>query len=379
MIPFNKPFLSGREMEYIQKSISMGKISGNGFYTQKCQQFFEENYHFAQCLLTTSCTDALEMSAILVQIQPGDEVIVPSFTFVSTANAFVLRGAKIIFADSQPHHPNIDPEEIIKLVSPRTKAIIVVHYSGVACPMDEIMEIAKQHNLLVIEDAAHAIDSYYKNKPLGGIGHFASFSFHETKNIISGEGGMLVVNDARFTNRSEIIWEKGTNRTAFFKGEVNKYNWVDIGSSFLPSELTSAFLFAQLENLKKIQTKRKILWLKYFDRLKDLSENGIFDLPSLPSYATNNGHLFYMVCQSSEIRDSLIRYLRQDNIYATFHYLPLHLSPFYKQIHGARKLPRSEYFSDRIIRLPFYYELSDDDQNQIIEKIHLFYNQNRKG
>ena len=250
-IPFNKPFLSGNETKYIEEAVRSMKISGDGIFTKKCHAFFEEKYGFLKCLLTTSCTDALEMAAILIDIQAGDEVIMPSYTFVSTANAFVLRGAKIVFADSLPDHPNIDVSKIEALITPKTKAIVPVHYGGVACDMDVIMELAKRYNLFVIEDAAQAVDSFYKGLPLGGIGHLAAFSFHETKNIISGEGGMLVINDAQFAERAEIIREKGTNRSQFYRGEVDKYGWMDIGSSFLPSDIIAAFLFAQLENLDK--------------------------------------------------------------------------------------------------------------------------------
>ena len=272
-IPFNKPFFTGKETVYIQDAVSSGKISGNGYYTQLCHDFFEKKYGFQKVLLTSSCTDALEMAAILIDIQPGDEVIVPSYTFVSTANAFVLRGAKIIFADSREDHPGLDEDKIEELITPKTKAIVHVHYAGVACDMDKIMAIAGKYNLFVVEDAAQAIDSYYTGKdgvrrPLGSIGHLAAFSFHETKNIISGEGGMLVVNDDQFSKRAEIIWEKGTNRSAFFKGEVDKYGWVDIGSSFLPSDITAAFLWAQLEYLDEIQDKRKVIWNTYYEGLK---------------------------------------------------------------------------------------------------------------
>ena len=265
MIPFNKPFLTGKETDYITDAVVSGKISGNGKYTQLCQQFFENKFGIKKTLLTTSCTDALEMAAILIDIKEGDEVIMPSYTFVSTANAFVLRGAKIIFADSMPNHPNIDASKIESLITPKTKAIVPVHYAGVACDMDTIMNLAKKYNLFVIEDAAQAIDSYYTGKDgikkaLGSIGHLAAFSFHETKNIIAGEGGMLAINDEQFINRAEIIWEKGTNRSAFFRGEVDKYGWVDIGSSFLPSEIIAAFLWAQLENLEAIQKVRKQHW-----------------------------------------------------------------------------------------------------------------------
>jgi len=266
MIPFNKPYLTGKEAHYLYHAVYSGKISGNGMFTQKCHNFFVQRYGFKKCLLTTSCTDALEMAAILIDIKQGDEVIMPSYTFVSTANAFVLRGATIVFADSGASNPNIDAEKLESLITPKTKAIVPVHYAGIACDMDKIMALAEKYNLFVIEDAAQAIDSYYNGRPLGSIGHLAAFSFHETKNIISGEGGMLVINDERFFRRAEIIWEKGTNRAEFFRGEVNKYGWVDIGSSFLPSEIIAAFLYAQLENLDDIQLKRKSIWNKYYSQ-----------------------------------------------------------------------------------------------------------------
>ena len=280
MIDFNRPHMTGNELEYIRQAVEENKkISGNGAFTKRCQQFFEQRYGFKKCLLTTSCTDALEMAAILCDIQPGDEVIVPSYTFVSSALAFVRAGAKIVFADSMERNPNIDAEKIEELITPRTKVIVPVHYAGVACDMERIMEIANRHGILVVEDAAQAIDSYYKGRPLGSIGHLAAFSFHETKNIISGEGGMLVINDERFIRRAEIIWEKGTNRAEFFRGEVNKYGWCDIGSSFLPSEIVAAFLWAQLEQLDNIQDKRKALWSHYYELLKPLADTGRFRHP----------------------------------------------------------------------------------------------------
>ena len=268
-IPFNKPHMTGKETEYIRQAVASGKISGNGEFTKRCQAFFEDRYAFPKCLLTTSCTDALEMAAILTGVGPGDEVIVPSYTFVSTALAFVRQGAKVVFCDSLRGNPNMDPADVERLVTPRTKVLVPVHYAGVACDMDAVMAIARRHGLLVVEDAAQAIDSYYTGadgvrRPLGSIGHLACFSFHETKNIISGEGGMLVVNDPSFVRRAEIIWEKGTNRAEFFRGEVNKYGWKDIGSSFLPSEIVAAFLWAQLENLDEIQCRRRQIWDMYF-------------------------------------------------------------------------------------------------------------------
>jgi dTDP-4-amino-4,6-dideoxygalactose transaminase len=374
MTPFNKPFLTGKETQYITDAVASGKISGNGKYTQLCQNYFQTQFGFYKCLLTTSCTDALEMAAILLDIKPGDEVIMPSYTFVSTANAFVLRGAKIVFADSMELNPNMDATIIESLITPKTKAIVPVHYAGIACDMDAIMDLATKYNLFVVEDAAQAIDSYYTGKdgikkPLGGIGHLAAFSFHETKNIISGEGGMLVVNDPQFAQRAEIIWEKGTNRSAFFRGEVDKYGWVDVGSSFLPSEIVSAFLWAQLEQLEEIQNKRKSIWNQYWEELKPLKEKGILKLPLVPEYATNNAHMFYIVCKNLEHRTNLIDALKKENINAVFHYLSLHKSPFYQTKHDGRTLTQSDFYSDTLVRLPMYYELEAEVIYRIVELI----------
>ncbi len=373
MIPFNKPYLTGKETHYIYDAVNTGKISGNGKYTKLCQDFFEHKYGFKKVLLTTSCTDALEMCAILAKIEAGDEVIIPSFTFVSTAIAFVRQGAKIVFADSYLDNPNIDADKIEALITPKTKAIVPVHYAGVACDMDKIMELADKYNLLVIEDAAQAIDSYYTGKDgikraLGSIGHMAAFSFHETKNIISGEGGMLTVNDDRFIHRAEIIWEKGTNRAEFFRGEVNKYGWVDTGSSFLPSEIIAAFLWAQIENLKDIQSKRKLLWDAYYNGIKTLNTNKI-QLPTLPNYSTNNAHMFYVVLENIEQRTKLILALKEKGFHAVFHYLSLHSSDFYKDKHDERILNNSDKFTDRLLRLPFYYELEEKDIFNMINEI----------
>jgi dTDP-4-amino-4,6-dideoxygalactose transaminase len=362
-IPFNKPYLTGKELVYIEDAVKKGKISGNGYYTQLCHNFFEKKYGFQKCLLTTSCTDALEMAAILINIKEGDEVIMPSYTFVSTANAFVLRGAKIIFADSRTDHPGMDEDTIEALITDKTKAIVPVHYAGVACDMDKIMDLAQQYNLYVIEDAAQAIDSFYTGKdgvkkPLGSIGHLAAFSFHETKNIISGEGGMLVINDNQFSERAEIIWEKGTNRSAFFRGEVNKYGWVDIGSSFLPSEIIAAFLWAQLENMEDIQDTRKSHWEKYNTNLKEWAVENEIELPVIPSYASNNGHMFYIVCKSVTQRQIIIDKLKGKSILSVFHYISLHESPFYKDNYKGNKLLESDKYSDCLLRLPMYYELN---------------------
>lgn len=360
--PFNKPYLTGKELVYIEDAVKKGKISGNGYYTKLCQDFFERKYGFPKCLLTTSCTDALEMAAILINIQEGDEVIMPSYTFVSTANAFVLRGAKIIFADSRKDYPGIDEDAIQALITPKTKAIIPVHYAGVACDMDKIMDLAHKYNLYVIEDAAQAIDSFYTGKdgvprPLGSIGHLGAFSFHETKNIISGEGGMLTINDPQFAERAEIIWEKGTNRSAFFRGEVDKYGWVDVGSSFLPSDIIAAFLWAQLENLENIQQVRQSHWEKYNNELENWALENEIQLPQIPSYATNNGHMFYMVCKNMEQRTVLIDKLKGKDILSVFHYISLHSSLFYKDNHNGKALPESDRYSDCVLRLPMFYEL----------------------
>ncbi|EZH72940.1 TDP-4-oxo-6-deoxy-D-glucose aminotransferase [Aquimarina atlantica] len=373
MIPFNKPYMTGDELYYIKDAVARGKISGNGYYTQKCHNYFRDQMGFRNCLLTSSCTDALEMAAILVDIQPGDEVIMPSYTFVSTANAFALRGANIVFADSYPDNPNINADILEQLITPKTKAIVVVHYAGVACDMDIIMNIAQEHGLFVIEDAAQAIDSYYKGKPLGSIGHLAAFSFHETKNIISGEGGMLVINDKSFDKRAEVIWEKGTNRSAFFRGEVDKYSWVDIGSSFLPSDVTAAFLYAQLENLEKIQSRRKNLWQNYYNGLIDLEVLGKIMLPKIPDYATVNGHLFYLVCNNIKERTDLISFLKSYSVHSVFHYLSLHKSPFYSAKTEPAILENCDSFADRLLRLPLFYELDMTDQTRIIDLIGRFY------
>ncbi len=377
MIPFNKPYLTGKEMQYIEEAVKSGKISGNGFFTKKCQEFFEKEFGFKKTLLTTSCTDALEMAAILADIKEGDEVIVPSFTFVSTALAFVRQGADIVFADSYSDNPNIDADQIEALITEKTKAIVVVHYAGVACDMDKIMSIANKHGIIVIEDAAQAIDSYYiskdgTKKALGSIGHISAFSFHETKNIISGEGGMLCINDDRFIQRAEIIWEKGTNRSQFFRGEVDKYSWVDTGSSFLPSEIISAFLWAQIENMGDIQNKRIKIWNRYYEGLSSFEPVSIKrpKLPLVPEYATNNAHMFYLVCDNVDDRTKFIQHLKDKGILSVFHYLSLHKSSYYEK-YSTRKseLPNSDMFSDCLVRLPLFYELTDEQVEYIINTI----------
>lgn len=373
MIPFNKPYFSGQELKYIEKVCHSNNMSGNGPFTKKCQTFFEEKYGFKKCLLTTSGTDALEMCAMLCNLKPDDEVIVPSYTFVSTALAFLREGAKVIFADSDNKTPNVEAEQIEPLINEKTKVIAVVHYAGVACDMDAIMNLANKYNLLVVEDAAHCVDSYYKGKPLGSIGHLGAFSFHETKNISSGEGGLCVINDKKFIRRAEIIWEKGTNRAEFFRGMVNKYGWVDMGSSFLPSEFNAAYLWAQLEQLNNIQNKRKHIWQKYFDGLNGKIGDKVH-LPYIPEYATNNAHMFYLICPSLQYRTELMTYLKENDVQTTFHYLPLHSSTFYKEKHGSRILKNCDLYSDCLVRLPLFYELEDMEIDKIVKLIINFCN-----
>ena len=376
MIPFNKPCLTGKEAHYMYQAVFTGKLSGNGYFTKKCQHYFEERYGFKKCLLTTSGTDALEMCAMLCGLNPGDEVIVPSYTFVSTALAFLREGAKVIFADSMQCNPNLDAESLEKLITPRTRVIAPVHYAGVACDMDAIMAVAEKHNLLVVEDAAQAIDSFYKGRPLGSIGHLGAFSFHETKNITAGgEGGLLTINDERFIRRSEILWEKGTNRAEFFRGAVNKYGWVDMGSSFLPAEINAAFLWAQLENLDVIQAKRKKLWEQYFVGLQQLAGKGFIRLPQIPGYATNNAHMFYFVCRNLDERSALIAFLKENGVTAPFHYLSLHKSDYYMEHNYERpELPNCDMYADCLVRMPMYYELELEQVDLIVSKIIEFYN-----
>ncbi len=376
--PFNKPFIVGRELEYIREAVDRGHLTGNGHFAKRCHRFFEERYGFRKALLTTSCTDALEMAAILSDIGPGDEVIVPSYTFVSTANAFVLRGATLVFADSRPDEPNLDVDTLEPLITPRTRAIVPVHYAGVAVDMDPLMDLARRHGtperpIRVVEDAAQAIESTYKGRPLGGIGHFGAFSFHETKNLIAGEGGLLAVNDPDAVARAEIIWEKGTNRAAFFRGEVDKYNWVDVGSSFLPSELTAAFLYAQLEHLETIQAKRRALWDTYREELAVLAERGLAGLPHVPDYATNNAHMFYLLAADAEERGALLGALKEAGYHAVFHYQALHDSPFYRDRHDGRPLPNARRYTDALLRLPLFFELEADTARRVAAVVRAFY------
>lgn len=371
-IPFNKPFLTGKEIRYIKQGIKSGHIAGNGNYTQQIQSHFKSRFNFQKVLLTTTCTHALEMTGLLLNVKAGDEIIMPSFTFVSTANAFILRGAKIVFADSNPRNPNIDPAQIEGLINEKTRAIVPVHYAGIACDMEKIMEIAHKYELFVIEDAAQAIDSYYKGRPLGGFGHLSAFSFHETKNITSGEGGMLIINDPQFNDRAEVIWEKGTNRADFLRGKLSRYDWIDTGSTYYPSEISAAYLFAQMEELDKIQQKRKKLWKTYFDLLICLEENNVARLPHIPPDSAGNAHMFYIVLNDPQERDPLISWLKDKGITTVFHYQSLHRSPFFKDQHDGRELPFSDHYSDCLIRLPMYFSLRVEQIRWICSEIKQF-------
>lgn len=375
-IPFNKPYQTGNELSYIAEAAKSGQLSGNGIFTNRCNRLFKERFGFRNCYLTTSCTDALEMSAILIGIKPGDEVIVPSFTFVSTALAFYREGAKIVFSDSRPDHPGLDENKLEFLITTKTKAIVVVHYAGVACDMDIVTKLADKYNLWVVEDAAHSLDSYYNGKPLGSIGHLGCFSFHETKNLHCGEGGMLVVNDSRFIERSEIIHEKGTNKSSFGRKEVNHYEWVDTGSSFLPSELNAAYLYAQLEQIDEIQKKRKRIWHHYYSGLEKLAEKGQIGLPYIPEYASNNASFFYIICKSEDERSNIISYLKSNNIQAVFHYRCLHKSKFILNTGNAAlfHLINAENYQNRLLRIPFFTELTFSENQYVIKTLNSYFN-----
>lgn len=373
-IPFNKTYTTGQEIVNISKAIANGKLAGDGEFTFAVQQMMESRFGMDKTLLTTSCTDALEMCAILAGVDSDSEVIMPSYTFVSTANAFALRGAKIVFVDSEENTPNLDADKLEALITPKTKVIVVMHYAGIACDMDKIEVIAKKHNLVIVEDAAQAIDSYYKDRPLGSIGQLGAFSFHETKNIISGEGGMICINDVKYQKRAEIIREKGTNRAQFFRGEIDKYGWVDIGSSFLASEIIAAFLKAQLDEMENIQKKRIALWNIYYDKLKNLLVKHPNLLPRIPSYATNNAHMFYLTCNSHDERTKLMAKLNEYGVKSTFHYLSLHSSSFYAHKHDGRELPQSDKWTDCLLRLPMFVDLRFEDVDYICKVITDFYN-----
>lgn len=374
-IPFNKPFIVGREIEYIIQAVKEhSHLSGNGPFTKRCQSWLEKHLKCTKALLTHSCTGALEMSAILCNITYGDEVIMPSFTFVSTANAFVLHGAVPVFVDIRPDTLNIDETLIEDTITPRTRAIVPVHYAGIGCAMDKILDIAERHNLFVVEDAALGLLSTYKDRLLGTLGHLGCISFHETKNIISGEGGALLINDEQFVERAEIIWGKGTDRNRFLRGEVDKYTWIDIGSSFIPGELMAAFLWAQLEQADVIVESRRRLFNNYYTQLKPLHDKGVIRLPVIDRHNNSNGHIFYIITGSSEERTRLIKHLAQDGIKAVFHYIPLHSSSAGKKYGRANgKLPVTEDISSRLLRLPIYNEMRDEDISRVAEKVKSFY------
>jgi dTDP-4-amino-4,6-dideoxygalactose transaminase len=372
-IPFNKPWFTGKEIQNITSAAAFGHISGNGLYTKKCHEFFENTYGFHKTFLTTSCTDAFEMATILMNIKEDDEVIMPSYTFVSTTSPFILRGAKIRFADSLSDHPNIDLDHAEKLVTDKTKVLVVMHYGGVAVDMDKAVAMCEKYNLILFEDTAHSIDSFYKGKPLGSFGNFAAFSFHETKNISSGEGGLLVINDPKYIERAEIVWEKGTNRTAFSRGDVEKYEWVDVGASYPPSEMIAAFLYGQLSLIEDIQQKRISIWNRYYNNLLPLAEKGYFGLINIPDFATNNGHVFYLTTKNKTQRNKLLDYLNENMVHAVFHYLPLHASPFYQKRHTGEELYNANKFADSLIRLPLFYELTPEVVDIICGVVKDFY------
>jgi dTDP-4-amino-4,6-dideoxygalactose transaminase len=372
-IDFNRPTIVGKELYYISQAIHNGFSAGDAAFTKKCHAFLEGAWGVPKALLTTSCTDALEMSALLLNIQPGDEVIVPSFTFVTTANAFVLRGAKPVFIDIRPDTLNLDETQLERLITERTKAIVPVHYAGVGCEMDSIGTIAAKYDIPIVEDNAHGLFGKYKGKYLGTFGTFATQSFHETKNFICGEGGAILINEPQYIERAEIIREKGTNRSRFFRGQVDKYTWVDIGSSFLPSDLLAAFLYAQLEARDEIQTKRRNVWHYYYDHLQDWAGEFGVRLPVIPSYCEQSYHMFYLLLPSLEVRQALIDHLKARGILSVFHYLPLHLSDMGRQFGGDEgDCPVTEDVSDRLLRLPFYNDLTEADQARVVGAIREF-------
>ena len=370
MIPFNRPFIVGKELFYIAQAVMSGKIAGDGIFTKRCHEFMEQQFGARKVLLTHSCTGALEMCAMLAEIHPGDEVIMPPFTFVSTANAFALRGARIRFVDIRPDTLNMDESKIEEAITERTKAVVPVHYAGVGCEMDTILDIAKRYNLLVIEDAAQGVNATYKGRYLGTIGQLGAYSFHETKNLISGEGGALLLNDESFVERAEIIREKGTNRSKFFRGEADRYTWVDIGSSYLPSEIVAAFLYAQLEEAEEITAHRQAVFNRYLEGFKGLAESGLAQLPSWPPECRHNAHLFYLILPTESVRDRLIGDLLGQGIHTVFHYVPLHTSPMGTAMGCAdRALPVTESVSGRLVRLPCYFSLESEVQERVISLV----------
>lgn len=373
MIPFNKPYYSGKEKSYIVKAMETKVLTGDMEMLRFSESFLEKRYNFPKVFLTNSCTMALEMSALLADIQPGDEVIMPSFTYVSTANAFALRGAKIVFADSRKEHPNMDEKQIEDLITSKTKAIVVVHYAGVSCDFSIVQTIAKKYNLLIIEDAAQSIDAYYQTSSLGSLGDIACFSFHETKNIHCGEGGFIVINNSDLAGKTEVIRNKGTNRSAFARGEVSKYEWTGLGFSSMPSAISAAFLFSQLGKIDQVQKRRLKLWKSYYKKLRSLQKSKQIQLPVIPDYASNNAHIFYLVCNSAEERSSLIEFLKMNAIQAVFHYQSLHSSPFYQSKHDGRLLINADRYSNCLVRLPLFYNLTTKELDYICSKVIEFY------
>jgi dTDP-4-amino-4,6-dideoxygalactose transaminase len=373
MIDFNKPAFLGKEMDYIKEAIEKSKLCGDGMFTKKCSQWMKDELKTKYCLLTTSCTHALEMAAYLADIQPGDEVIMPSYTFVSTADAFVLRGAKIVFVDIRPDTMNIDETKIEDAITEKTRAIVPVHYAGVACEMDTIMDIAKRHNLKVVEDAAQGVHAYYKGKALGTIGDFGCFSFHETKNYTMGEGGAILFQDDKYLEKAEILREKGTDRSKFFRGQIDKYTWVDFGSSYLPSELNAAYLYAQFENADVIDEKRMAIWNFYHENLKELADRGLVERPVVPDYAVHNAHMYYIKVKDLDIRTRLIAHLKANGVGAVFHYIPLHTAAAgrkFGRFHGEDIYTTKE--SERLLRLPMFYALTFDEAKKVVDTIYSF-------
>jgi len=367
-IPFNKPFVAGKELYYIAQAVTLGNLAGDGYFTKQCSGLLEEQFRIQKVLMTPSCTAALEMAAILCELGPGDEVILPSYTFVSTANAIVRVGATPVFVDIRADTLNIDEQQIEEAITNKTKAIVPVHYAGVGCEMDKIMDIARKHNLLVIEDAAQGVGAYYNNRALGSIGHLGTYSFHETKNYICGEGGALCINDSGMIKRAEIIRDKGTNRSEFFRGEIDKYTWVDIGSSYVPSEIACAFLYAQLEMMRAIAERRKTIYRQYRTLLKPLEVQGLLSLPHIPEDCESNYHMFYILLSDREIRNAVIAHLKQHGIMAVFHFVPLHCSPMGQKL-GRQfgDLSTTEELSGRLLRLPFYFEMTEGEQVYIVK------------
>lgn len=373
MIPFNRAYLPEQALAYVAEAFRLGKVSGDGIFSRRCEAFVQERYGCRRALLTTSCTDALELAALLCRVQPGDEVILPSFTFVSTANAFALRGAKLVFVDCLPNHPNMDPARVAEAVTGRTRAIVPVHYAGVAVDMDPVLETARKAGALVVEDAAQAIEASYRGRPLGTLGDFGAFSFHETKNVHCGEGGMIVVHGADHARRAEILREKGTNRAAFFRGETDKYGWVDVGSSFLPSDILAAVLWAQFEEFPAISARRLRLWNRYVEHLSPLERAGWLELPVVPDFAGHNAHGFYVVLPDEATRSRLIGHLNSRGILAVFHYQSLHKSDYFADKHDGRPLPHADRFSDCLLRLPLFHDLRDEEQDAVVAAVGDFF------